>query len=320
MKAIRINAFGGPEVMRLEEVERPVPKADEVLVKMYASGVNPADYVVRNGGNAILKPLLKLPLGLGIDGAGIVEAIGSDVHTLKVGDPVYGIPNMLQGTYQEYIAAKAGQFAVKPVNLSFIEAGAIPSCALMAWDGMYLGHVGSGKRVLVHGASGGIGSLALQFAKAKGAYVIGTCSNRNLGLVKQLGADEAIAYDDPHFVALLHNLDTVLDASSVYNEENRLVMAKALNEGGKFLSVQLPHAFSEALLEILSEKHAEAKMIRRDLDVAKALTDIAALIEKGAVKVTVSKVYPLERATEALSDLEMKNVRGKIALEISKEK
>src|ERR1700743_1029282 len=168
MKAIRIHEFGGPEGMKKEEVDRPVPQADEILVKMYASGVNPADYIVRQGGNEILKPFLKLPLGLGLDGAGEIQEIGSDVTGFKKGDRVYGIPNFLSGTYAEFIAAKATQFALMPNNVSFNEAGAIPSCALMAWNGMDLGNVNAGQRVLIYGASGGIGSLALQFGKAKG--------------------------------------------------------------------------------------------------------------------------------------------------------
>ena len=127
MKAIKIHEFGGPEVMKIEEVETPAPQADEILVKMYASGVNPADYVVRQGGNEILKPFLKLPLGLGLDGAGKIEEIGSDVTGFKKGDKVYGIPNFLNGTYAEFIAAKANQFAIMPNNVSFNEAGAIPS-------------------------------------------------------------------------------------------------------------------------------------------------------------------------------------------------
>lgn len=181
MKAIKIHEFGDTEVMKLEEVEHPVPQADEILIKMYASGVNPADYVVRQGGNEILKPFLKLPLGLGLDGAGEIEAMGSDVKGFKKGDKVYGIPNFLGGTYAEFIAAKATQFAIMPNNVSFNEAGSIPSCALMAWNGMDLGKVGAGQRVLINGAGGGIGNLAVQFAKAKGAYVIGTASQRNFG-------------------------------------------------------------------------------------------------------------------------------------------
>src|SRR5579871_1703503 len=214
MKAIKINEFGGPEVMKLEEVECPVPKADEILVKMYASGVNPADYVVRQGGNEILKPFLKLPLGLGLDGAGEIEETGREVTGFKKGDKVYGIPNFLSGTYAEFIAAKANQFALMPNNISFNEAGAAPSCALVAWNGMDLGKVGAGQRVLIHGAAGGIGSLAVQFAKSKGAYVIGTASQHNFDFLKQLGADEVIDYNDRNFADLLQKVDVVFDAST----------------------------------------------------------------------------------------------------------
>lgn len=319
MKAIKIYEFGGPEVMKLEEVERPVPKADEILVKMYASGVNPADHVVRQGGNELLKPFLKLPLGLGLDGAGEIEEVGSGVIGFNKGDKVYGIPNFLSGTYAEFIAAKATQFALMPNNVSFNEAGAIPSRALMAWNGMELGKVGADQKVMVHGAAGGIGSLAVQFAKARGAYVIGTASAPNFEFLKQLGADEVIDYKGQNFAALLHDIDVVFDASPIFNEEARMVMVGALNNGGRFLSVQLPHPFSEALLGILEKKHAEAKMIRRELDVKQSLTEIAKLIEEGKVRIVISKVYPLEKAAEAHAEVETKHVRGKIVLEIRKE-
>lgn len=319
MKAIKIHEFGGPEVMKLEEVERPLPQADEILIKMYASGVNPADYIVRQGGNEILKPFLKLPLGLGLDGAGIVEEIGSDVTRLKKGDKVYGLPNFLSGTYAEFIAAKANQFAIMPNNVSFNKAGAIPSCALMAWNGMDLGKVSVRQRVLIHGAAGGIGSLALQFAKAKGAYVISTASQRNFDFLKQLGADEVIDYQDENFVGLLQAIDVVFDASPVPDEAARVLMAGALKDGGRFVSVQIASPFSDEFLDLLAKKNAEAKMIRRDLDVAQSLTDIAKLIEAGKVSVVISKVYPLEKAAEAHVEMETKHVRGKLVLEIRKE-
>lgn len=319
MKAIIINEFGGPEVMKIAEVERPVPKADEILVKMYASGVNPADYVVRQGGNEILKPFLKLPLGLGIDGAGEVEETGSDVTNFKKGDKVYGIPNFLQGTYAEFMAAKAGQFSIMPQNLNFNEAGAIPSCALMAWDGLELGRVSAGQRVLINGAAGGIGSLALQFAKTMGAYVIATASPRNFDFLKELGADETVDYKAADFERLINDIDVAFDASPEFNETSRISMAKALKDGGRFVSVQLPYPFSADVLEILSGKQAEAKMIRRERDVARSLTDIAKLIEEGKVKVVISSVYPLEKAAEAHKAIATKHVRGKIVLEIRKE-
>jgi NADPH:quinone reductase-like Zn-dependent oxidoreductase len=318
MKAIRIHEFGGPEVMKMEEVERPVPQADEILVKMYASGVNPADYVVRQGGNEILKPFLKLPLGLGLDGAGEVEEIGSDVTSFKKGDKVYGLPNFLSGTYAEFIAAKANQFAIMPKNVSFNEAGAVPSCALMAWNGMDLGEVSAGQRVLIHGAAGGIGSLALQFAKVKGAYVIGTASKRNFDFLKQLGANEVIDYKDENF-ALLQDIDVAFDASPVFSEDARVIMASALKDSGRFVSVQIPYPFSEEVLHLLAKKHGEAKMVRRELDVAQSLTDISKLIEEGKVRVFVSRVYPMEKAAEAHAELETRHVRGKIVLEIRKE-
>ncbi|MGF7231639.1 NADP-dependent oxidoreductase [Arachidicoccus sp.] len=319
MKAIRINEFGGPEVMKIEEVERPVPKPDEILVKMYASGVNPADYVVRQGGNEILKPFLKLPLDLGIDGAGEVEETGSEVTGFKKGDRVYGIPNFLQGTYAEFIAAKASQFAAMPKNLTFNEAGAIPSCALMAWDGIELGKVSAGQRVLINGAAGGIGSLALQFAKAMGAYVIATASPHNFDFLKELGADETVDYKDTNFEGLVNGIDVAFDASPEFNEASRISMAKALKDGGSFVSVQLPYPFSAAVLGILAGKHGEAKMIRRERDAARSLADVAKLIEEGKVKVVISKVYPLEEAAAAHTAVETKHVRGKIVLEIRKE-
>jgi NADPH:quinone reductase-like Zn-dependent oxidoreductase len=318
MKAIRIYEFGGPEVMKLEEVERPVPKSDEILVKVYASGVNPADYIVRQGGNELLKPFLKLPLCLGLDAAGEVEEIGSDVTGFKKGDKVYGVPNFLDGTYAEFIAAKSNQFALMPRNITFNEAGAIPSCALMAWNGLYLGNVQAGQRVLVHAAAGGIGSLALQFAKSKGAYVIGTASEYNFDFLKQLGADEVIDYRNNDFARLSDNIDVVFDASPVRDEEARMNLAATLKEGGFFVTVQIAYPFSNEFLEVLAKKHGEGKMIRRELDVSQSLTDIAKLIEAGKVKVVISKVYPLEKAGEAHLEIETKHVRGKIVLEIRK--
>jgi NADPH:quinone reductase-like Zn-dependent oxidoreductase len=319
MKAIRIHQFGGPEVMKIEEVEIPVPQADEILIKMYASGVNPADYIIRQGGNDILKPFLKLPLGLGLDGSGVIEETGSQVRGFKKGDRVYGLPNFLNGTYAEFIAAKAIQFAIMPRNVSFNEAGAIPSCALMAWNGMDLGKVSAGQKVLIHGAAGGIGSLALQFAKIKGAHVIGTASRRNFEFLRHLGADEVIDYKDETFGTLVHDIDVVFDASPVFAEDARMLMAAALKEGGRFVSVQLPYPFSEPFLQILAEKHAEAKMVRRELEVAQSLTDIARLIEEGKIDIIISKVYPMEKAAEAHTEIESRHVRGKIVLEIRKE-
>ncbi len=215
MKAVRINEFGGPDELKLEEIERPVPAPDEILVKVYASGVNPTDWGIREGENDFLRPLLKLPMTLGWDAAGIVEETGSDVTEFKKGDAVYGVPNFPGDcSYAEYCAAKANQFALKPKSISFNEAAGVPLAALTAWTGIFeYGKLQPGQRILIQGASGGVGSFALQFAKAKGAYVIGTASAHNHDYLKQLGADEVIDYKNQKFEDLVHDIDVVFEAS-----------------------------------------------------------------------------------------------------------
>jgi NADPH:quinone reductase-like Zn-dependent oxidoreductase len=321
MKAIRIHAFGGPEVMQLEEIERPVPEADEILVKVYAASINPADYIVRRGGNDLLRPYLQLPLGLGLDAAGVVEEVGHDVTTFKKGDKVYGVPNLLEGAYAEYIAAKASQFARMPANLSFNEAGAIPSCALIAWSGiMDLGKAGPGQRVLVHGAAGGVGTLAVQFAQSRGAYVITTASPHNFDFLKTLGADETIDYTHLKNASSLHNLDLVFNASPVRDEEVRVLLAKSLRTEGIFICSQLDSPFSEELQQVLIENKATGNFVgggKMGYDFR--LDEVAALIAAGKVKAVVSKVYPLEKVAEAHRECETKHVRGKLVLEIHRE-
>src|SRR6201994_4697753 len=268
MKAIRIFEFGEPEVMKIVEVERPVPAADEILVKVYASSVNPADYIVRTGGNKGLKPLLKLPMGLGLDAAGIVDEVGSEVTIFKKGDRVYGVPNYLDGSYTEYLAAKADQFALMPHTLSFNEAGSLPACARMAWSGMIeKAKVKPGQRVLVHGAAGGIGNLALQFAKAYGAYVIGTASAHNADFLKQLGADEVIDYNTQRFEDVVSGMDVVFNATPTtsVDEELRLRSVKVLKAGGIFVCT---HGVwpNEAFKELLAKKGATVSMAGVDIN------------------------------------------------------
>jgi len=320
MKAIRINEFGGPEVMKLEEVERPVAKSDEILVKVYAASVNPADYIVRQGGNDFLKPYLKLPLGLGLDAAGVVEEVGSDVINFKKGDKVYGVPDFLRGSYAEFIAAKAGNFALKPKSVGFNEAAAVPSCALIAWSGIVdVGKVHPGQRVLIHGAAGGVGNLAVQFAKWMGGYVIGTASASNIDFLKQLGADEVIDYKNQKFEDLLQDIDIVFNASPVRDNDKRLKSAKVLKIGGVFIDTQLDSPFGEDFLNALSGKNAIGTFVGIVINKEECLSEIAKLIDEGKVKVIVSKVYPLEKVAEAHRESETKHVRGKLVLEVRKE-
>jgi NADPH:quinone reductase-like Zn-dependent oxidoreductase len=322
MKAIRINEFGGPDVMQLVEVDRPVPKRDEILVKVYASSVNPADYIIRQGGNDLLRPYLKLPLGLGLDAAGVVEEAGSEVTNFKRGDKVYGVPNFPgDGSYTEYLAAKASQFALMPENISFNEAGAIPSCALIAWNGIVdLGKVQPGQKVLIHGAAGGVGNLAVQFAKAKGAYVIGTASVHNFDFLKELGADEVIDYKNQKFEDILHDIDLVFNASPVRDSHTRLNSVKVLKEGGMYVCTQLDVPLSDALLNALAIRNATGTLVGGGgIGYAASLDETTKLIEEGKVKAIISKVYPLVEVAEAHRESQTNHVRGKLVLEIRKE-
>ena len=169
MKAVRIHAFGGPEVLQIEEIARPVPAADEILIKVYASGVNPADWVVREGGNEVLRPYLALPLTLGWDAAGVVEEVGSAVTGFQKGDAVYGEPNFPgDGSYAEYCTSKATQFALKPKSIGFVEAAGVPLAGLTAWTALFeQGRLQPGQRILIQGASGGGRGLCCAVCQSK---------------------------------------------------------------------------------------------------------------------------------------------------------
>lgn len=320
MKAIRIHEFGGPEVMKLEEIERPVPARDEILVKVFASGVNPADWVIRNGGNDFLRPILKLPVTLGWDTAGIVEETGGDVTDFRKGDAVYGVPNFPgDGSYAEYCVAKANQFALKPKSIGFNEAAGVPLAALTAWTGIFeFGKVQAGQRILIHGASGGVGSFAVQFAKAKGAYVIGVASTQNLDYLQQLGADEVVDYKNQKFEDLVHDLDVVFDASPLRDNNERLKSVVVLKKRGILVSVNVDFPFSDEVTKALAKKNAKGEIVavqsRQDW-----LEEIAQLIDEGKVKVAISKIYPLEEVAAAHRESETWHVRGKLILEIIKE-
>ena len=199
---------------------------------MFASGVNPADWVIRKGGNDFLRPLLKLPLTLGWDTAGMVGETGSDVTDFNKGDAVQGIPNFPgDGSYAEYCVPKSNQFAMKPKSMSFNEAAGVPLEALTAWTGIFdFGKLQAGQRILIHGASSGVGSFAVRFAKAKGANVIGVASTQNLDYLQQLGADEVVDYKNQRFEDLLQDIDIVFDASPHRDNNERMRSVKVLKE------------------------------------------------------------------------------------------
>jgi len=319
MKAVRINEFGGPEVLKIEEVERPVPAADEILVKVYASGVNPTDCIMRQGGNDILRPFLKLPLILGYDLAGIVEDTGNEVTQFKKGDAVYGVPNFPgDGSYAEYCAAKAIQFALKP-NVTFNEAAGVPLAGLTAWTALFEhGKLQSGHRILIQGASGGVGSFAVQFARARGAYVIAIASAKNQDYLLRLGADEVIDYQNQDFEDLVNDVDIVLEASALRDNSERLKAVNVIKEGGVFVSVNIDLPFNDEIMAVFSRKGVRGELSANQPR-QEYLIEMAKLINEGKVKVFISKLFPLEQVAEAHRESETWHVSGKLILEIRKE-
>ena len=317
MKAIRIHAFGGPEVLQLEEVARPVPAADEILIKLYASGVNPVDWVIREGGPDAMRAYLTLPMTLGWDAAGVVEELGSEVTGFQKGDAVYGEPNFPgDGSYAEYCAAKASQFALKPKSLSFNEAAGVPLAGLTAWTALFEhGKLQAGQRILIQGASGGVGGFAVQFAKAKGAYVIGTSSAGNLDYVKGLGADEVIDYRSQQFEELVSDLDLVLEASPLRDNAERVKAVSVVKKGGTFVTVNLDHPFDDAVHAALARQQVRGELSNNQPR-QEWLQEIAQLIDAGQVKVVISRVYPLAQVADAHRESQTWHVQGKLVLEI----
>jgi len=208
MQAVRFHEYGGPEVLVLEQAPRPQPQADHVLMRVLAAGVNPADGGMRAGFYKEFMPL-PVPWTPGLEGAGIVEAVGENVTAFQPGQSVFGF---VTGGYAEYAVAAASELQPKPAHLTFEEAASVPMGALVAWQAVIeAANVQAGQRVLVQGAAGGVGLYAVQLALWKGARVIGTSSARNVEFVRSLGAEEAIDYNATPFETVVHEVDVVVD-------------------------------------------------------------------------------------------------------------
>jgi NADPH:quinone reductase-like Zn-dependent oxidoreductase len=304
MKAIVINAYGNEDVVNYVDVDRPEPKADEVLVKVRVAGVNPIDWKIRNGMGERLG--LKLPIFLGGEIAGTIDKIGSDVRDFRVGDAVYGI--VPSGGYAEYTIAKIGEIALKPQSLDFENAAAIPLGALTAWQAMFdLANLSSGQTILITAASGGVGSLAVQLAKAKGAFVIGIASGRNEAFVKDLGADEFVDYTKQPFEEVVKDVDVVFDTVGGDTFEKAF---QTLKPGG-FLVTAVQFPSEEKAREF--GVHAARVYCKPN---AKQLTAIGKLVDEGKLKAYVSTVVPLSEVKKAHQLSESGRTRGKIVLQI----
>ncbi len=309
MKAVRIHRFGGPEVLTLDDVPWPQPKDDEVLVRVHAVSVNPVDYKIRGGSYSVKED--QLPYTLGRDLSGTVELLGTRAHTLKAGDPIFAFIGMDRGTYAEYVVVKAMEMAAKPDSLDHVQAAAVPLAGLTAWQGLFdQGRLQAGQRVLIHGAAGGVGHLAVQFAKAKGAIVLTTASGSDLDFVRELGADEVIDYKAERFEDRVSDVDLVFDLISGDTQDRSWGVLK---EGGMLVST-----LGQPPAERTAQHNVQAAGYRAQPNPAQ-LSEIGRLIDDGQVRVVVDRIFPLTEAGAAQDYLEQEHVRGKVVLRVSDE-
>jgi NADPH:quinone reductase-like Zn-dependent oxidoreductase len=319
MKALVRHKFGGPEAVHIEEVERPALEDDRVLVRVRASSINKADMHQLTGWPRMLRPVTrnglfrpKSPL-LGSDVAGVVEAVGKDVTHLAVGDEVFGGRN---GAYAEYVSAK---FVVKkPANVSFEAAGTIGIAGLTALQGLRnKGEVKPGERVLINGGSGGVGTMAIQVAKALGAHVTAVVGPRNLDQARALGADSVIDRTQENFTRRSEKYDVIADVAGGHSWR---ALKRALNPDGRLViigahgsSLQLPHIAAVWFPSRFSKHDVRFFVTKWDNDDLQALAD---MLESGQLAPAIDKTYPLTEAKEALRTFGEGHVRGKLVLVI----
>jgi NADPH:quinone reductase-like Zn-dependent oxidoreductase len=306
MKAIRINEYGGRETLRYEDAPIPEPKAGELLVWVKAAAVNPVDVWVREGQ---LKELLKheLPLIPGWDASGVIEAVGEGVSKFDVGDAVFARPGTArQGTYAEYAVIHEREAAFKPQTLDHIRAAAVPLAALTAWQALFeAGKLFEGQTVLIHGAAGGVGHFAVQFAKHVGARVLATASARNQEFVSLLGADAVIDYGAARFEEAADGVDVVLDTVGGETQERSF---EVLRERGRLISI-----VSEPSRDLAESKNVYAQLLVARPD-GELLARICKMLDRGEVSPTVEVVLPLAEARRAHELIESGHTRGKIVL------
>ena len=309
MKAVVAHEYGTPEVLKFEEVPRPEPKEDEALVRVIASGVNPADPLTLSGKFA-REWGTNLPLIPGYEIAGIIEKTGAKFTSLKPGDAIYGYPTF-GGGWAEYITVKEWEVAPKPKSLSFAEAAAVPMGALTAWQALVNeAQLGEGQTILIHGGSGGVGSFAIQIAKVRGARVIATASTANQDVLKQLGADVAIDYTKQKFEEIAKDVDCVLDPVG----RDTLARSYGVVKKGGIILALVARPDPEELKK--HEIRAVGVWVKPN---AKDLSEIAQLIDAGKLKPVVTKVLPLSEAIAAEQQAETHHTRGKVVLRIADE-
>lgn len=308
MKTVRIHEYGNENVLKYEDAPMPEIQDDDLLIKVYAAGVNPLDWKVREG---YLKEVLpvEFPLTLGWDVSGVVETVGSKVTNFQVGDAVYSCSNAARnGAYAEYIAVNSREVALKPKSIDHNHSAAIPLAGLTAWQGLFeVANLAPGQRVLIHAAAGGVGSYAVQLAKTKGAYVIGTASAGKQEFLRELGVDEALDYTSVNFADKVKDIDVVFDS----------IGGDTLERSWQVLK---PGGFLVSIAEMPSEEKANAHNVRSSVFViqpnAEQLSEIADLVDQGKIQTYLEEAFPLQQAKDAHLRSQTGRVRGKIVLQV----
>ena len=305
MKAVRIHSFGGPDVLRYEDAPTPQPKENQVLVRVHSAGVNPVDWKIREGH---LGPC-EFPCTMGEDFSGVIDSVGPGVEGFKAGDEVFGRVADESGSYAEFALAATGGITRKPTEIDYAHAAAMPVAALTAWQALFdTGHLEADQTVLIHAAAGGVGEFAVQFAKWKRAYVIGTASAKSTDFVHSLGADEVIDYNTQRFENVVREADLVLDAIGGATQERSFGV---LRRGGTLVSIVQPP----------SEERAHAAGVRAVFMVSQPrgneLARIADLVVAGKVKVFVEKTFSLSDARQAQIESQSGHAHGKIVLSVA---
>src|SRR5215470_3421044 len=311
MKAIVIHEYGGPAVLKYEDVPRPEPQANQILIHVVAAGVNPVDGMIRSGMFA-KEGKRAFPIILGGDVAGVVERVGSKITKFKAGDPVFAYVSLdNSGGYAQYALVTEHEAAPKPKSLTYSESAAVPIVAMTAWQALVdAAKLSAGQTVLIHGGSGGVGSFAIQIAKARGAKVIATASTTNQEFLKQLGADVAIDYTKQKFEDVAKDVDVVLDSIG------RDTLARSygiVKKGGIIVSLVARPKESEL------EKYGIRGAALNAEPNSEELSEIGKLIDGKKIKVIVSQTFPLSEAMKAQEQVATGHTRGKIVLKIEDE-
>jgi len=309
MKAIRIHAYGGPELMQLEDAPVPPCGAGDLLVRVVAAGVNPVDGKLRSGAMAAQVPM-SFPVTLGFDAAGIVTAVGGEVAGFELGDEVCFYAAFARGgTYAEYVAVDASQAAKKPRTATFAAAAALPMAGQAAWTALIeTGQVERGMRVLIHGGAGALGTTAVQLAKELGAHVTATASGDGLALVKSLGADEVIDYRTQRFEQIARDIDIVLDTLGGATQEASWT---TMRKGGVLVATAMPP----------SPERAAAAGVRAafvfTLPRGAVLVQLAERVDDGRLRIVVGQEFALADASQAHRLGEAGKARGKMILHVA---